>query len=125
MRNDAKANEAADKAEKDKIEKFNQADSLIFSTEKQLKEYGDKLTEGHRTAIEASLKDLRMAHAAKDTDGIDKAMESLNAAWAVASQELYKNTGGSTEPQGNPTGGQQAGNKDDVTDVDYEEVGKK
>jgi len=78
MRQEAKANEAADKAEKDKIEKLNQADSLAFQTEKQLKEYGEKISEEHKTAIEAALKDLRMAHAAKDLAQVDSSMAALN-----------------------------------------------
>ena len=85
MREEAKANEAADKAEREKIEKINAADSLIFQTEKQLKEYGDKLSEGNKTAIEAHLANLRTAHGSRDAAAIDTALEGLNAAWATAS----------------------------------------
>ncbi len=132
MQEEAKANEAADQAEKEKIEKINSADSMIFQTEKQLKEFGDKLSEGNKTAIEAALKDLRMAHAEKDIPKIDTALETLNAAWSAASTEMYQGTGA---PQGDPAGGAQPNAEtgaqdaktkadDDVTDVDYEEVKK-
>jgi molecular chaperone DnaK len=130
MKNEAKANEATDKAEKDKIEKINGADAMIFSTEKQLKEYGENLTEANRSAIEAALKDLRNAHAQKDIDGIDKAMEAINGAWQVASQEMYKNAGANTTNgnDGQSGGNGNAGNSDsgnaEYTDVDYEEVKK-
>ena len=132
MREEAKANEAADKAERETIEKVNAADSMVFQTEKQLKEYGDKLSEGNRTAIEAALATLRTAHASRDAAAIDTALEGLNAAWATASQELYNATNGaganptdgagftgngdgSANGQGQPTG-------DNVSDVPYEEV---
>jgi molecular chaperone DnaK len=127
MRNEAKANEQADREEKEKIEKLNNADSLIFQTDKQLKEYGDKLSAGNKTAIETALADLRKAHGAKDFAGVDSAMNALNTAWQNASQEMYNAAGAAGGPtnagptdnanQANNTGG-----KDDVTDVDYEEV---
>jgi molecular chaperone DnaK len=124
MRNDAKANEATDKAEREKVEKINQADAMIFSTEKQLKEYGDKLSAPNKTAIEDALKDLRMSHAEKNLEGIDRAMEKLNAAWQAASQEMYSgadaNAGANTNTEANNGG---AGNAE-YTDVDYEEVKK-
>lgn len=130
MREEAKANEANDKAEREKIEKVNQADSMIFQTEKQLKEYGDKLSEGNKTAIEGALANLRTAHGSRDAAAIDTALEGLNAAWSTASQELYNATNGAgANPtdganfngdgagagQGQPTG-------DNVADVPYEEV---
>ncbi|WP_128543579.1 molecular chaperone DnaK [Larkinella soli] len=133
MREEAKANEAADKAEREKIDKVNQADSMIFQTEKQLKEYGDKLSAGNKAAIEGALGELRTAHGSRDVAAIDAAMESLNAAWATASQELYNATGG---PQANPADGSAAdggpangqngqtssGQDSNVSDVPYEEV---
>lgn len=133
MREEAKANEAADKAEREKIEKVNQADSLIFQTEKQLKEYGDKLSEGNKTAIEGALSELRSAHSSRDAAAIDAGIEKLNAAWAAASQELYNATGGAQGPnpadgfagQGGPDNsqnGQSAGQQDNVSDVPFEEV---
>ncbi|WP_026463230.1 molecular chaperone DnaK [Adhaeribacter aquaticus] len=135
MRNEAKANEEADKRAKEEIEKLNSADSMIFQTEKQLKEYGDKLSAGNKSAIEGALAQLKTAHGSKDLAGIDAALESLNNAWQAASQEMYAATGGAGQPGpdagfgGQPGGngqpnanGNGQGNADHVTDVDYEEV---
>ena len=125
MREEAKANEAADKAEREKIDKINAADSLIFSTEKQLKEFGDKLSEGNKTTIEGALTELKSAHSSQDVAGIDAAMEKLNTAWQSASQEMYAQGGEGQpgaqagNPQGNPAGSDAA---EDVTDVNFEEV---
>ncbi len=127
MRDEARANEAADKAEKEKIEKINAADSMIFQTEKQLKEYGDKLSAGNKSAIEAALADLRNAHAQKDVAAIDRAMEALNGAWNAASQEIYQAASANASTSGNPAGANGAASNSsnpDVTDVDYEEVQK-
>ncbi|MFN0047568.1 MAG: molecular chaperone DnaK, partial [Cytophagales bacterium] len=99
MKNEARANEAADKVEKEMVEKVNQADSLIFQTEKQLTEFGDKLSATNKTAIEDGLGKLRIAHAGKDLLAIDAAMAELNNAWQAASSEMYNATN-----QGNPTG---------------------
>lgn len=131
MREEAKANEAADKAEREAIEKVNQADSMIFQTEKQLKEYGDKLSDVNKSAIEAALTELRAAHGSRDAAGIDAALEKLNGAWATASTEMYNATNGAgANPAdgagfdggatGNPNQGQPSG--DNVSDVPYEEV---
>lgn len=128
MREEAKANEAADKAEREKIEKINGADSLIFSTEKQLKEYGDKLSAGNKASIEAALAELKTAHQSQDLTAIDAASEKLNAAWQASAQEMYAQGGEGPQPgAGGPTGdpGTGAGNNgstDDVTDVNFEEV---
>lgn len=122
MRDEAKANEEADKAEREKIEKLNAADNMIFSTEKQLKEYGDKLSAGNKSAIEGALAELRAAHGTKDVAAIDASIEKLNNAWQAASQDIY--AAGAT-PTGDPTqtGGAANGGKDEeVTDVNYEEV---
>lgn len=130
MKNEAKANAEADKQEKEKIDKINAADSLIFQTEKQLKEYGDKLSEGNKTAIKDSLESLKSAHKSQDLASIDKAMEVLNAAWQNAAQEMYS-TGqpGEGPDAGGQPGGQQGagaqGGTDDVSDVEYEEVNDK
>jgi molecular chaperone DnaK len=109
---------------------------MIFQTEKQLKEYGDKLSAGNKTAVENALADLKKAHESKDISQIDTAMEAINTAWQAASQEMYAQ-GGAEGGQpgadgGNPFGGagqpggngQQGQPHDNVTDVDYEEVGK-
>jgi molecular chaperone DnaK len=128
MRNEAKANEQADREEKERIDKLNNADSLIFQTEKQLKEYGDKLSAGNKTAIEGALAELKKAHGAKDLAGVDSAMNALNAAWQNASQEMYNAAGaGAPTDSGQPNAGtnqsaNNGGKDSDVTDVDYEEV---
>ncbi len=127
MRQEAEANAEADKKAKEEIEKLNTADSMIFQTEKQLKEYGDKLSEGNKSNIEAALGELKTAHGSKDVAGIDKAIENLNNAWSAASQEMYNATQGAPGADGQPggqPGAEQQGASDDggVTDVDYEEV---
>jgi molecular chaperone DnaK len=124
MRDEAKANEETDKAEKEKVEKVNAADTMIFQTEKQLKEYGEKLSEGNKSAIEGSLTELRAAHGTKDLAAIDAAMEKINAAWQAASQEMY--AAGAT-PNRDDMGGQQDGGStsttdEGITDVNFEEV---
>jgi molecular chaperone DnaK len=133
MRNEAKANADKDKEEKDRIEKINAADSLIFQTEKQMKEYGDKLSEGNRTTINNKLEQLKEAHKSQDLTAIDNAMNELNQVWQSAAQEMY--TAGQ-EGQGQPGAGAEAGGEaggqpkeeqsgDDVSDVEYEEVDDK
>ncbi len=121
MRNEAKANEATDKLEKDKVEKVNQADALIFQSDKQLKEYGEKLSEGNKTAIEGALAELKVAHAAQDLAGIDAGLEKLNTAWTAASQEMYA-AGAETEG-GEPAQSADANASDGgAEDVSFEEV---
>lgn len=123
MKSEAEANAASDKVEKDKIDKLNQADGLIFQTEKQLKEYGEKLSEGNKSAISAALETLKVAHLSKNIEGIDGAMENLNKAWEAASQEIYNAQGAGVQP-GDDTGSEtESGTTGDgVSDVDYEEV---
>lgn len=130
MRQEAAANADADKAETERITKINQADSLIFQTEKQLKEFGDKLSGGNKSAVETALADLKKAYESKDVNGIDAGVAALNKAWETASQEMYAAAGA----QGGQPGGQDFGGAngagqngqgqpaDHVTDVDYEEV---
>jgi molecular chaperone DnaK len=127
MRAEAKANESTDKQEREKIDKMNAADSLIFQTQKQLTEFGDKISADKKAPIETALEDLKKAHEAQDVSGIDLATKALNDAWSAASQEMYQaQQEGQGQPgadAGNPGGGDpNAGGKDDVTDVDYEEV---
>jgi molecular chaperone DnaK len=131
MRQEAAANAESDKAAKEQIDKLNAADSMIFQTEKQLKEYGDKLSESNKTAVEGALAELKKAHESKDVAAIDTAMANINNAWQAASQEMYNATQGSAGPDpnmggnagGQPGGnGQAGGGHDNVTDVDYEEV---
>ncbi len=131
MRDEAKANEESDRAEREKIDKINAADSMIFQTEKQMKEYGDKLPADKKAPIEEALTNLKNAHKSQDIKAIDKAMEAINKAWHAASEEMYKasqsgQAGGATahpfegEPQGAPAGGGQEDGE--VKDVDFEEV---
>ncbi|HVK96653.1 MAG TPA: molecular chaperone DnaK [Flavisolibacter sp.] len=125
MKNEAKANEEADKRERERVEKMNQADSLIFQSEKQLKDYGDKIPADKKGNIESALNRLREAHKAQDLAQIDTAINDLNTAWTAASEEMYKATQETGGPQAN-TGGadqQNAGNtSENVTDAEYEEV---
>jgi molecular chaperone DnaK len=124
MKREAEANASSDKVEKEKIEKMNQADSLIFQTEKQLKEYGDKLSDGNKANISSALEALKSAHGAKNIEGIDAAMENLNKAWEGASQEMYNSTQGAPGSQPGPdaNAGGEGTAGDGVSDVDYEEV---
>lgn len=132
MRNEAKANAETDKIEREKVDKINAADSLIFQTEKQLKEYGDKLSGGNKSAIENALANLKSAHGSQDLAAIDTAMEGLNKAWEGASQEMYAaaqggegsepNTG---QPGGESTTENEASSEPNVSDVEYEEVDDK
>jgi molecular chaperone DnaK len=129
MRQEASANAEADKAEAERIKKVNDADSLIFQTEKQLKEFGDKLSGGNKTAVESALADLKSAHESKDLGRIEAGVAALNKAWEAASQEMYAAAGaqgGQPGGQGFPGGDGQNGQSepagDHVTDVDYEEV---
>jgi molecular chaperone DnaK len=123
MRDEAKANEESDKAEREKVEKINQADTAIFQGEKQLKEYGDKLSASNKEAIEKALTDLKAAKEAGDIAQIDAAQEGLTSAWAAASQEIYA-AQQSAGTEGQPTGEAQTSDQD-VTDVPFEEVDSK
>ncbi len=123
MRADAEANADADKKAKETAEKINAADSMIFQTESQLKEFGDKLSEYKKGPIEAALEELKKAHESKDLAQIDTAMETINEAWKVASEEMYKaqqDTQGGAEAQSEA--GAEDAQADNVEDVDFEEV---
>ena len=123
MKAEAEANADADKKERERVDKLNAADSMIFQTEKQMKEYGDKLPADKKAEIEGALGKLKTAHQAQDIAGIDAAMAEMNAIWQKASEEMYKNAGTQGGPQQDPNAGQNPGNgNDDVTDVDFEEV---
>ncbi|MDM1293730.1 molecular chaperone DnaK [Sphingobacterium sp. N143] len=124
MKEEAEANADADKKMKEEADKVNAADALIFSTEKQLKEYGDKISADKKAPIEAGLTKLKSAYEAKNFAEIDAASAELQNAWNAASEEMYAaSQGGAQQPQGD-AGQAQGGNQggDDVTDVDYEEV---
>jgi molecular chaperone DnaK len=129
MKDEASANADADKKEKERIDKLNAADSMIFQTEKQLKEFGDKLPANKKQPIEDALNKLKEAHKSQDIDAIDTAMNELNSVFQAASQEMYN----ASQAQGQPNPGAEqqqtsgdntksGGNDDEVTDVDFEEV---
>lgn len=123
MKREAEANADADRKAKERIDKLNEADSMIFQTEKQLKEYGDKLSADNKSALESALEDLKKAYESKDVDTIQPALDKINEAWKNASEDMYKAQQGGGEaagaqqdaPQGSASG-------DNVQDVDYEEV---
>jgi molecular chaperone DnaK len=128
MREEAKANEETDKKAKERIDKLNTADSLIFQTEKQLKEFGDKIPADKKSNIETALNKLKEAHKNQDITAIDMAVTELNAVWQTASEEMYK---GANQGAGSATGQTEASNESkqntggkdtEVTDVDFEEV---
>src|SRR3978361_822522 len=100
MKNEAKANEATDKAEREKVDKLNAADSLVFQTEKQLKEYGDKIPADKKAPIDAALAKLKEAHKSQDLAQIDASVEKMNTAWTAASEEIYKAQAGGAQPNG-------------------------
>ncbi len=126
MRDEAKANETADKAAREEVEKVNAADSMIFTTEKQMKEFGDKLSDGHKQNINAALEELKAAHSSRNMGAIDAAMAKINEAWNAASTEMYA-AAGAQDPmagqQPNGAGGNGAQQADDhVEDASFEEV---
>jgi len=120
MKKDAEANAGADKIARERAEKLNEADAMIFQTESQFKELGEKLTDDHKTAIEYALTELRMAHQSQDLEAIQKGLDNINAAWKTATEAIYAQGGGDqgqpqdaapSEPQG-----------DNTQDVEFEEV---
>ena len=129
MREEAQRNADVDKKMKEEVDKLNSADAMVFQTEKQLKEFGDKIPADKRTAIEKAAEALKTAHKNHDIPGIDKAMAELNNMWQTASQEMYQNTSQAGPQPGAQQGSEQgtgssskgSGN-DEVTDVDFEEV---
>ncbi|MCK9402335.1 MAG: molecular chaperone DnaK [Chitinophagaceae bacterium] len=127
MKAEAKANEATDREAREKVEKLNQADSMIFQTEKQFKEFGEKISADKKAPIEAALAKLKEAHKNQDIAGIDAAMAEMNTAWTAASEEIYKaqseTAGGAQQPGADAGGGAQAqAGNETVTDAEFEEV---
>lgn len=128
MKSEAKANEESDKKTKERVDKLNAADSMIFQTEKQLKEFGDKLPDEKKKPIEKALEALKEAHKKEDIDAIDKATAELNTVWQAASEEMYKagqqeQAQEASQPSGESTGkGKDSDDDQEVTDVDFEEV---
>jgi molecular chaperone DnaK len=132
MKREAEINAADDKKAKEEVEKVNEADSMIFQTEKQLKEYGDKIPAEKKSAIESALNELKSAHGSRDIPKIESALKNLNTAWTAASEDMYKAQqqqpnqdagGGAAGNQGAGGGEKQGGGgTENVTDVDFEEV---
>jgi len=129
MKAEAEKNAEEDKKQAERVEKLNQADTLVFSTEKQLKEYGDKIPADKKSVIESAKDKLKEAHKNQDLDAIDSATKELNDAWQAASQDIYQAQQQDGGAQSDPNAGQETtsdntNSKDDgeVTDVDYEEV---
>jgi molecular chaperone DnaK len=128
MKAEAKANEASDKIEKDRVEKLNEADSLIFQTEKQLKEFGDKIPADKKAPIETALETLKVAHQAQDITQVEAALAAMNTAWTAASEDIYKaqaaGAGGPEAGAPGADGGQANGgaSNDTVEDAQFEEV---
>lgn len=125
MKAEAEANAETDKKAKERIDKLNQADTLVFQTEKQLKEYGEKLPDDKKSEIESALEELREAHKAEDLDKVDSAMERLNTAWQNASQDIYQaanEQGGGNGAAADDSATGSDDSSEDVTDVEYEEV---
>ncbi len=126
MKQEAEANAEADKKAKETVDKLNEADSMIFQTEKQLKEFGDKLSDDKKKPIEDALEELKKAYETKDIAVIDPALEKINEAWKVASEEMYKaqaeaQQGGAPGPDASAQAGEDK-DGEDVQDVDFEEV---
>ena len=127
MKAEAEQNAENDKKERERIDKLNQADSMIFQTENQLKEIGDKIPAEHKPAIEQALQQLKDAHKAGDVAAIDTAIAALNAAWQTASQQMYQQSGAAGQPGGDQFQGgqqqtQQGSKPEDIQDADFEEV---
>jgi molecular chaperone DnaK len=125
MKTEAEANAEADHKLKEEIDKLNSADAMIFQTEKQLKEFGDKIPGDKKSAIENALTELKEAHKNKSISAIDNALQKLNTAWQAASEEMYKATQSTENAQQKPNEPPMENNpsgNDDVTDVDFEEV---
>jgi molecular chaperone DnaK len=125
MKRDAEANAEADKKAKDEVDKLNSADQMIFQTEKQLKDFGEKLSDDKKKPIETALEDLKKAYESKDLDKIDESLNTINEAWKNASEEMYKAQAESGEQTSNSTQNESSSNEskgDDVQDVDFEEV---
>jgi molecular chaperone DnaK len=128
MKAEADANAETDRIARDQAEKINAADALIFQTEKQLKEYGDKIPGDKRSAIESALAQLKSAYESRDVNLIDPALESLNTAWQAASQDIYQAQQASGEKEAGQDFGETSGSTNgkgqegDVTDVEFEEM---
>ena len=122
MKKDAEANAEADAKAKETVDKLNSADAMIFQTEKQLKEFGDKLSDDKKKPIEEALEELKKSFESKDLEKVDPALEKINEAWKAASEEMYKAQQNQQGQAQQPANEQSADNSDNVEDVDFEEV---
>ena len=123
MKREAEANAEADKKAKEKVDKLNEADAMIFQTEKQLKEFGDKIPADRKSAIESALENLKKAYESKEINSVQSALDKINEVWKQASEDIYKaQQQAQSEPQPNSNSGQQQQGGDNVQDVDFEEV---
>ena len=116
MKKEAELNADSDKLTREKVDKVNSADAMIFQTEKQLDEHKDKLSEGSKLSVQSALADLRTAHSSGDVASIDTAMEAINNAWSAASQEMQNQSQGDQQQEAQPVG------EDVIQDVEFEEV---
>ena len=121
MKNEAAANAETDKKKREEVDKINKADSLIFQTERQLSEYGDKIPADKKQPIEEALAELKAAYEAKDIAQMDAASEKLNTVFQAASQDMY-NAANADQGGAQETSGTSGNTDDEVTDVDFEEV---
>ncbi len=121
MKKDAEMNAEADRIAKEKADKLNEADSMIFQTESQLKELGDKLSDDHKVGIESALTELRAAHQSQDLEAIQRGLDAVNAAWKTATEAMYAQ-GGADQGQAHEAQPQSDANGDQTQDVDFEEV---
>jgi molecular chaperone DnaK len=122
MKREAEANADADRKAKEEAEKVNQADTMIFQTEKQLSEYGDKLPADKKSEIEGALTELKAAHQSRNISDIESALTKINAAWQAASQDMYNATQGAGAEANPGAGNAKTSSDSEVTDVDFEEV---
>ena len=125
MKKEAEANADADKKAKEQVDVLNNADQMIFQTEKQLKDFGDKLSKDKKEPIEKALAELKKAHESKELDAIKPALDALNEAWKAASEEMYKaqqEKGAQNKADGKKQESDSSGEDDNVEDVDFEEV---
>ena len=127
MKQDAEANAESDKIAKEKADKLNEADAMIFQTEKQLSEFGDKISEDNKKPVEEALEELKKAYETKEVETIQPALDKINEAWKAASEEMYKAQADAQQEGGAPTGdaqqqGEATEENSDVEDVDFEEV---
>ena len=122
MKKEAEANADADQKVKEEVDKLNSADQMIFQTEKQLKDFGDKLSDDKKKPIESALEDLKKAHESKDIEKIDESLNTINEAWKNASEEMYKAQAEAKPEDSGEVPSDKDSKGDDVQDVDFEEV---